>query len=150
MSNGKLSAALTDQVSRSGIKQLIKKYNASKNSDKETLALLIEQISKTPLFFAVKKSASKGEMQFFTLSTGGQVFIPIFTAPEELGKLADSAETVCLAPADYFPMLAEGRHAVINPFGEYFLIWPELVRDHMLPYIQDVQALKDGEMKPLS
>lgn len=150
MSNGKLSPAQTDQVSRAGLKQLIKKYNASENTDKATLSLIIEQLCKTPLFFAVKKLPNEKQLQFFTLSTGGQTFVPIFTAKEEMGKLLDSADAVCLAPADYFPMLAEGRHAVINPFGEYFLLWPELVRDHMLPYINEVKTLNEGGVVPLS
>lgn len=149
MANGNLTPEETIKVSRSSIKQLIKKYNASNGLDKTTLQLIIEQLAKTPLFFAVQKGTADkkaDEMSFLTLATGGQVFIPIFTGEDELGKLADNADIVVLYPQDYFEMLVSGnRHAVINPFSSYFLLWPELVRDHLIPFVQE----KDGVIQQI-
>ena len=58
MANGNLTPEETIKVSRSSIKQLIKKYNASNGLDKTTLQLIIEQLAKTPLFFAVQKGTA--------------------------------------------------------------------------------------------
>ena len=79
-------------------------------------------------------------LNFITLTVNSQVFIPIFTDPDELGRLKDQCDCVCLKPMDYFQMLVDNnRHAVVNPFGTYFLMWPELVRDHMLPYMKQAE-----------
>lgn len=149
MANGALTPEETVIVSRNSIKQLIKKYNASNGLDKTTLQLIIEQLAKTPLFFAVKKGTAdkkSGNLEFLTLMTGGKVFIPIFTGEDELGKIGDNADIIALYPHDYFKMLDSGsRHAVINPFGSYFLIWPELVREHLLPFIEE----KDGVIQQI-
>ena len=138
MTNGKMTPEQMSQLSRASLKNLIVKYNASGGKDKSTLQMIIEQLAKTPLYFAVKKGSStdEGSLNFVTLATGGKVFVPMFTGPEEFGKLVESADAVCLTPDAYFRMLADNdRNAVINPFGSYFLIWPELVRDHLLPFL---------------
>ena len=130
MSN-ELSQQQIDHISRMGIKKLIKKYNESQGKDQQSLSMLLEQLAKTPMFFAVEKGSSvnSASMHFMTL-----------TVTDELGKLADNCDCVCLKPMDYFQMLVDnGRHAVVNPFSSYFLIWPELVRDHMLPYMKENQ-----------
>ena len=136
---GTLTPEQSAQLSRTSIKQLIKNYNDSKGQDKKTLQMIIEQLAKTPLYFAVKKGSvgnNGNSLEFVTLATGGQVFVPIFTGPDELGKIGESADVVCLQPENYFKMLADNdRHAVINPFGSYFLIWPDLVRDHLIPFL---------------
>lgn len=141
MSN-ELSQQQIEHISRMGIKKLIKKYNESQGKDQQSLSMLLEQLAKTPMFFAVEKGSSvnSASIHFMTLTVGGRVFIPIFTDTDELGKLAGNCDCVCLKPMDYFQMLVDnGRHAVVNPFSSYFLIWPELVRDHMLPYMKENQ-----------
>ncbi len=143
MANG-LSPEQTSQLSRSSIKQLIKKYNDSKQQDKATLSLIIEQLARTPLYFAVEKGSDvkNGTLRFVTLTTGGQVFIPVFTGPDDFGSLADKSEAVCLEPESYFRMLLESNcHAVINPFGSYFLMWPELIKNYMLPFTVELKDL---------
>ena len=146
MANGKFTAEQSAQLSRTSLKSLIEKYNASKGQDKSILQMIIEQLAKTPLYFAVKKGSglSGGQLSFITLSTGGQTFIPIFTGPDELGKLKDNADVVCLQPGDYFTVLSENNaHAVINPFSSYFLLWPELVREHLIPFWQRSNAFSE-------
>lgn len=139
MSKSELSQSQIDNISRMGIKKLIKTYSDSQGKDKQSLTMLLEQLAKTPMFFAVQKgSGSSRSLHFITLTVGGKVFIPIFTGTGELGKLEGNCDCVCLDPMDYFQMLVDNdRHAVINPFGSYFLIWPELMRDHMLPYMKE-------------
>ncbi len=141
MSNSELSQQQIDQISRMGIKKLIGKYSQSQGKDRQALSMLLEQLAKTPMYFAVQKnSASSAMLNFITLTVKSQVFIPIFTDPDELGRLKDQCDCVCLKPMDYFQMLVDNnRHAVVNPFGTYFLMWPELVRDHMLPYMKQAE-----------
>lgn len=141
MSNSELSQQQIDQISRMGIKKLIGKYSLSQGKDRQALSMLLEQLAKTPMYFAVQKnSASSAMLNFITLTVNSQVFIPIFTDPDELGRLKDQCDCVCLKPMDYFQMLVDNnRHAVVNPFGAYFLMWPELVRDHMLPYMKQAE-----------
>ena len=158
MSNSELSRQQVEQISRMGIKKLIEKYSLSQGQDKQALTMLLEQLAKTPMYLAVQKNgSSSAALSFITLTVNGQVFIPVFTGPEELGKLKGQCDCVCLRPMDYFPMLVEnGRHAVVNPFGTYFLMWPELVRDHMLPYMkqaEDFEREQSGQkagFKPIS
>ena len=38
-------------------------------------------------------------------------------------------------------LLENNCHAVINPFGSYFLMWPELVRDYLLPFTIETKDL---------
>ena len=141
MSNSELSQQQIDQISRMGIKKLIGKYSQSQGKDRQALSMLLEQLAKTPMYFAVQKnSASSAMLNFITLTVNSQVFIPIFTDPDELSRLKDQCDCVCLKPMDYFQMLVDNnRHAVVNPFGTYFLMWPELVRDHMLPYMKQAE-----------
>ena len=141
MSTSELSQQQIDQISRMGIKKLIGKYSQSQGKDRQALSMLLEQLAKTPMYFAVQKnSASSAMLNFITLTVNSQVFIPIFTDPDELGRLKDQCDCVCLKPMDYFQMLVDNnRHAVVNPFGTYFLMWPELVRDHMLPYMKQAE-----------
>lgn len=141
MSNSELSQQQIDQISRMGIKKLIGKYSQSQGKDRQALSMLLEQLAKTPMYFAVQKnSASSAMLNFITLTVNSQVFIPIFTDPDELGRLKEQCDCVCLKPMDYFQMLVDNnRHAVVNPFGTYFLMWPELVRDHMLPYMKQAE-----------
>lgn len=146
MANGALTPEQSAQLSRTSLKSLIEKYNASKGQDKKMLQMIIEQLAKAPLYFAVKKGSgvAGGNLNFITLSTGGQTFIPIFTGPDELGKLKDSADVVCLHPENYFAILSENNcHAVINPFTSYFLLWPELVREHLIPFLQRSTAFSE-------
>ena len=144
MSNSELSQQQIDQISRMGIKKLIENYSKSQGKDQQSLSMLLEQLAKTPMYFAVQKnSASSAMLNFITLTVNNQVFIPIFTEPDEFGKLKDQCDCVCLKPMDYFQMLVDNkRHAVVNPFGTYFLMWPELVRDHMLPYMKESEEFK--------
>lgn len=130
MANG-LTPEQTSQLSRSGIRKLIKTYNDSNQQDKATLSLIIEQLARTSLYFIVEKDSDPktGTLRFVTLSTGGQVFIPMFTGPDDFGALADRGKAVCLEPESYLRMLLENNcHAVINPFGSYFLMWPEFIK----------------------
>ncbi len=147
MAKGEFSPEQAAQVSRNSIKALIKKHNDSKGQDKSTLSMIIEQLARTPLYFAVQKGSDISQtnnLRFVTLSTGGQVFIPIFTDRDEFGKLMDSADAVLLQPNQYFHMLVDNNcHAVINPFGSYFLMWPELVRDYLLPFQIETDAFKN-------
>ena len=158
MSNSELSQQQIDQISRMGIKKLIENYSKSQGKDKQSLSMLLEQLAKTPMYFAVQKSSESSAMlNFSTLTVNNQVFIPIFTEPDEFGKLKDQCDCVCLKPMDYFQMLVDNkRHAVVNPFGTYFLMWPELVRDHMLPYMKQAedfdrqQREQKAAFKPIS
>lgn len=155
MSNSEFSQQQIDRISRMGIKKLIEKYAQSQGKDKQALSMLLEQLAKTPMYFAVQKNGvSSAELNFITLTVNGQVFIPVFTEPEALGKLRDQCDCVCLKPMDYFQMLVDNkRHAVVNPFGTYFLMWPELVRDHMLPYMkqaEDFEREQKSGFKPIS
>ncbi len=147
MAKGEFSPEQAAQVSRNSIKALIKKYNESNGQDKATLSMIIEQLARTPLYFAVQKGSDISQtnnLRFVTLSTGGQVFIPIFTDRDEFGKLMDNADAVLLQPNQYFHMLVDNNcHAVINPFGSYFLMWPELVRDYLLPFQIETDAFKN-------
>ena len=158
MSNSELSQQQIDQISRMGIKKLIENYSKSQGKDKQSLSMLLEQLAKTPMYFAVQKSSTSSAMlNFITLTVNNPVFIPIFTEPDEFGKLKDQCDCVCLKPMDYFQMLVDNkRHAVVNPFGTYFLMWPELVRDHMLPYMKQAedfdrqQREQKAAFKPIS
>ena len=145
MSKSELSQPQIDQISRMGIKKLIKKYSDSQGKDQQSLTMLLEQLAKTPMYFAVQKGTGNSRsLRFMTLTVSGRVFIPIFTNTDELGKLEGNCDCVCLKPMDYFLMLVDNdRHAVINPFSSYFLIWPELVRDHMLPYMKESQEFAE-------
>ena len=60
MSN-ELSQQQIDHISRMGIKKLIKKYNESQGKDQQSLSMLLEQLAKTPMFFAVEKGSRLGE-----------------------------------------------------------------------------------------
>ena len=158
MSNSELSQQQIDQISRMGIKKLIENCSKAQGKDKQSLSMLLEQLAKTPMYFAVQKSSTSSAMlNFITLTVNNQVFIPIFTEPDEFGKLKDQCDCVCLKPMDYFQMLVDNkRHAVVNPFGTYFLRWPELVRDHMLPYMKQAedfdrqQREQKAAFKPIS
>lgn len=143
MANG-LTPEQTSQLSRSGIRKLIKTYNDSNQQDKATLSLIIEQLARTSLYFIVEKDSDPktGTLRFVTLSTGGQVFIPMFTGPDDFGALADRGKAVCLEPESYLRMLLENNcHAVINPFGSYFLMWPEFIKNYLLPFTVETKDL---------
>lgn len=146
MSNGELNQEQVYQIARGGIKKLIERNNNANGKDPQTLSMLLEQISKTPLYVAVQKGCdvkNAKSINFITLTIGGQVFIPVFTGPEDFGKLKDSCDFVCMHPMDYFQVLiSKDRYAVINPFGSYFLMWSELIREHMLPYMQECEEFK--------
>lgn len=153
MSKGELNQEQIDLISRTGIKKLIIKYSQSQGRDQQTLSMLLEQLSKTPLYLAVQKGSGDvkraASINFVTLTLGGQVFIPIFTDADEFGKLADGCDFVCMHPMEYFQMLvSSNHHAVINPFGSYFLMWPELVREHMLPYMKESEEFKRSSQLP--
>ncbi|MCQ2486195.1 MAG: SseB family protein [Clostridia bacterium] len=137
-SNGSLDI---QQIARDKIKDLIKKYNLSGGTDQDTLKKLLDYLGKTPLFLAFAKGLKPDDMKMITLTVSNTVFVPIFTSMDEVGKIAENADIVLMKPGTYLPMILEkNRHAVINPFGEYFLLWPELIREHMLPYIQEYEA----------
>ena len=57
MANGALTPEQSAQLSRTSLKSLIEKYNASKGQDKKMLQMIIEQLAKAPLYFAVKKGS---------------------------------------------------------------------------------------------
>lgn len=57
MSNSELSQQQIDQISRMGIKKLIENYSKSQGKDKQSLSMLLEQLAKTPMYFAVQKAA---------------------------------------------------------------------------------------------
>ncbi len=149
MAKSSFTPEQSNLLSRNSIKQLIKKYNDSKGQDKATLSLIIEQLARTPLYFAVEKDSdvkNASSLRFVTLNAGGKKFITIFTGPDDFGKLADTASAVCLSPETYFKILIDNNaDAVINPFGSYFLMWPELVRDYMLPFLQETQAFRQQD-----
>ena len=137
---------IAEQLARNKLGSLIKKYNDSQQKDKLTLSMIFEALAHTPLLLAVKdtagvKSAEAGkvDMQLITLTTGGRTFVTLFTEPDEAKRLG-KCELVKLAPQDYLPLIAD-RHAVINPFGSYFLLWPELVRDHLIPAAQMISRI---------
>ena len=90
MANG-LTPEQTSQLSRSGIRKLIKTSSDSKQQDTATLSLIIEQLARTSLYFIVEKNSDPktGTLRLVTLSTGGQVFIPMFTGPDDFDALAD-------------------------------------------------------------
>lgn len=146
MARGSFSTEQAEFLSRKSIKQLVKKYNDSKGQDKQTLTMIIEQLAQTPLYFVVEKgsdTSDAGKLRFITLSTGGQVFIPAFTDDGEFGKLSEAGDAVLIQPEDYLGMLsANNCHAVINPFGSYFLMWPELVTNYLLPFIKQKKDIK--------
>lgn len=145
MANQKMSKEQTDEITRAGIKSLIKKYNESKGQDVQTLAMLLEQIGKTPMYFALEKGSPRsGDVRFMTLQTGGQSFIPMFTSQKELGRLDGLCDCVLFDPLDSMQMLADSNHhAVVNPFSGAFLMWPELIREHMLPYMKKAEKEKE-------
>ena len=122
MANSELSQQQIDQISRMGIKKLIGKYSRSQGKDQQSLTMLLEQLAKTPMYFAVQKNgASSAMLNFITLTVNNQVFIPIFTDPDEFGKLKDQCDCVCLKPMDYFQMLVDNkRHAVCKSFRHIF------------------------------
>ena len=138
--------AMAEQLARNKLGSLIKKYNDSQQKDKLTLSMIFEALAHTPLLLAVKntdgiKSAEsdKVDIQLVTLTTGRKTFATLFTSPDEAKRLG-KCELVKLTPQDYLPLIAD-RHAVINPFGSYFLLWPELVRDHLIPAAQVVSKI---------
>ena len=57
MSNSELSQQQIDQISRMGIKKLIENYSKSQGKDKQSLSMLLEQLAKTPMYFAVQKNS---------------------------------------------------------------------------------------------
>ena len=131
------------QIARDKLKELIKKYNVSGGKDQETLQKVLDYIGKTPLFLAFAKGMEK-DMKIVTLTVSGTVFVPIFTSRDEIGKIAESSDIVLMKAGTYLPIILENdRHAVINPFGDYFLLWPELMREHMLPAIQEYEAFAE-------
>ena len=134
-----------DQLARNKLKSLIKKYNDSGQKDKLTLSLLFEALAHTQLLLAVKSTegvktpeGDKVDMQFITLTTGGRTFVTLFTDADEAKRLG-KCELVKLLPQDYLPLIKD-RHAVINPFSSYFLLWPELIRDHLIPAAQFIST----------
>lgn len=79
MANSELSQQQIDQISRMGIKKLIGKYSRSQGKDQQSLTMLLEQLAKTPMYFAVQKNgASSAMLNFITLTVNNQVFIPHF------------------------------------------------------------------------
>lgn len=138
MENSPTNSIEIQQIARDKLKELIKKYNLSGGKDSDTLQKILEYVGKTPLYLAFAKGVNKGDTQVITLTTGGTVFVPVFTSADDFGKLSENADVVLMKASDYIPMILElNHHAVINPFGDYFLLWPELMREHMLPYIQE-------------
>ena len=148
MSEAKFSPEQINYISRNALKELIKKYNASKNTDKTSLTTIFDYLARTPLYFAVNKAESTPDnLRFISLTTEGETFIPIFTGPEEFGKLADTADAVCIEPWEYLRMLSDnGYSAVVNPFGEYFIMWPELIRDMLMPFAVQTHDLAMNKM----
>ena len=137
---------IAEQLARNKLKSLIKKYNDSQQTDKLTLSLIFESLVHTPLLLAVKSAEGekssendKVNMQLITLTTGGRTFVTLFTEPDEAKRLG-KCELVKLLPQDYLPLIAD-KHSVINPFGSYFLLWPELVRDHLIPAAQMIEKI---------
>lgn len=140
MQNSPNASIEIQQIARDKLKTLIKKYNLSKGEDKKTLEELLDYVGKTPLFLAFAKGVSEGNTQVITLTLDNTVFVPLFTSIEDCGKLAENADITLMKAVNYLPMILEkNHHAVINPFGDYFLLWPELMREHMLPYIQEYE-----------
>ena len=136
--------SIAEQLARNKLKTLIKKYNDSQQKDKLTLSMIFEALAHTPLLLAVKgaqpdDSTGEKSLSFITLTTGGRTFVPLFTEPDEAKRLG-KFELVRCTPQEYLTMLAD-RHSVINPFSSYFLMWPELVRDHLIPASQLVSKI---------
>ena len=129
------------QFARDKLKGLIKEYNISGGKDQKTLQKILDYVGKTPLYIPFAKGFSKDDMKVVTLSVSGTVFVPIFTSTDEIGKLAENSDIVLMKAIDFIPLILDlDHHAVINPFGDYFLLWPELMREHMLPAIQEYEA----------
>lgn len=140
MQNSPNASIEIQQIARDKLKTLIKKYSLSNGEDKNTLQELLDYVGKTPLFLAFAKGVSEGNTQLITLTTADTVFVPLFTSIKDCGKLAEDCDITLMKAVDYLPMILEkNRHAVINPFGDYFLLWPELMREHILPYIQEYE-----------
>ncbi len=141
MENSSDNSMQVQQIARDNLKEHIKRYNLSKGNDQKALQDVLDYIGKTPLFLAFAKGVANGNPQVITLTTGGTVFVPIFTSLEECGKIAENADITLMKASDYLPIILElNHHAVVNPFGDYFLLWPELMREHMLPFIKEYDA----------
>lgn len=141
MDNAKFNNIEANQIARDKLKELIKKYNLSRGEDRKALEDVLEYVGKTPLFLAFAKGVAEGKSNVITLTASGTVFVPVFTATDEIGKLAENADIVLMKASEYIPMVLDmNHHIVINPFGDYFLLWPELMREHMLPYIQEYDS----------
>lgn len=137
------------QIARDKIKDLIKKFNLSGGKDQDTIKKLLDYVGKTPLFLAFAKGFKPDDMKMITLTLSNTVFVPIFTSMDEVGKISENADIVLMKAGTYLPMILEkNHHAVINPFGEYFLLWPELMREQMLPYIQEYEAFAAENFSP--
>lgn len=133
-----------DELARMGLKNLIVKFNESGGNDQKSVQMILEYLSKTPMYFAVKRMGEN--MAFITLQTGGKTFVPIFTSPDEMGKVKEQGEVVLLKPLDFFTSIVDaGYDAVVNPNGQYFLLWPELMKEHMLPAIQAYDMYENAE-----
>lgn len=144
MSNAPIDNVQAEQIARRNLKQLIKKYNLSDGGDKDSLQKILDHIASTPLYMPFAKGGDDGNWQVITLTTPDAVFVPLFTSSMEFGKIAENADMKLIAPADFIPMILElGHHLVVNPFGEYFLLWPELMREHMLPYLDQYGSFVD-------
>lgn len=141
MANSANGSLDVQQIARDKIKDLIKKHNLSGGKDQDTIKKLLDYVGKTPLFLAFAKGFKPDDMKIITLTLSDTVFVPIFTSMEEAGKIAENADIVLMKPGTYLPLILDkNHHAVINPFSEYFLLWPELMRTQMLPYIQEYEA----------
>ena len=144
MSNAPMDNVRAEQLARRSLKQLIRKYNLSHGGDKEALQKILDHIASTPLYVPFAKDSKPGNMQVITLTTPEAVFVPVFTSQIDFGKVAESADIKLMSPKDFIPMIVElGHHLVVNPFGEYFLLWPELMREHMLPYLEQYNSFVD-------
>lgn len=144
MANAPMDNVQMEQIARKNLKQLIKKFNLSDGNDKEALQKILNCIASTPLYMPFAKGSKEGNTQVITLTTPDAVFVPLFTSSAESGKIGESADIKLVAPADFIPMILElGHHLVVNPFGEYFLLWPELMREHMLPYLNEYGSFVD-------
>lgn len=133
-----------EQNARKNLKVLIKRFNLSDGTDKETLQKILDCIASTPLYMPFSKDSTEGNYQVITLTTPDAVFVPLFSSTAEFGKIGESADIKLMAPSDFIPMILElGHHMVVNPFGEYFLLWPEIMREHMLPYLNKYGSFVD-------
>ena len=144
MANAPIDNVQMEQTARRNLKQLIKKYNLSEGGDKDSLQKILDYIASTPLYIALADGSTAENVRVITLTTPEAVFVPLFTSKLDCGKIAESADVKLMTPKEFIPLILElGHHAVVNPFGEYFLLWPELMREHMLPYLDDYGSFVD-------